>query len=519
MTSRCGVSPQATRARGESVGAQTVCGKQEPRVPSAGTVSLVSEESVRPSVLLLSRTAAALRPELEAAGWVVSSLEPEALVELEESPEIVVFDPESSPVSLVEGVRVVRRIFPTVPLLVLGDAKLTSAIDALREGASDYLERSSTPEEVEMSLRRLKEQRAIAECLSSRPPASANFPELVGECPAMSALRSRIRQAAGSDVTVLTVGETGTGKELVARLIHAAGERCHAPFVVVNSAAIPESLADSELFGHVKGAFTGASAQHRGLFRAAHGGTLYLDDVGALSPDVQAKLLRALQQKSVRPVGGSGELPVDFRVIASSTVELESLVQKGVFREDLYYRLAVLEIPVPPLRERGLDVMLLAEAFLEEASQRSGKEIRGITPAVARTFLSYGWPGNVRELKNVIDYAVTVARYDHLIESDLPEVLRPRSAALEPAADEDVRWETVERRHIEAVLRSVQGNRAHAARLLGIDRKTLHRKLERMNIEVPPRTRSGTRLASPVSNAEQRGPEGDQSTRYRFIFR
>ncbi len=474
---------------------------------------------MRPSVLLLSQTAAALRPDLEAAGWVVSALEPEAVSTLEVCPGVVVFDPEATGFALAEAIRDVRSTFPTVPLLVLGDSKLTSAIDALREGASDYVERSSPAAEIIASLERLMEQRAIAECLSTRSPLSFHFPELVGESAAVSALRARIRQAASSDVTVLTVGETGTGKELVARLIHAAGERCHGPIVVVNCAAIPDSLADSELFGHVKGAFTGASAQHRGLFRAAHGGTLFLDDVGALSPDVQAKLLRALQQKSVRPVGGSGELPVDFRVIASTTVELDALVREGTFREDLYYRLAVLEIPVPPLRERGLDVMLLAEGFLEDASIRSGKEIRGITPAVARTFLSYSWPGNVRELKNTIDYAVAVARYDHVTESDLPEVMRPRVADPELSPDEDVRWETVERRHIEAVLRSVQGNRAHAARLLGIDRKTLHRKLERMNIEVPPRTRSGSRIVSPVGSAALRDAEPDQSTRYRFIFR
>jgi DNA-binding NtrC family response regulator len=476
---------------------------------------------VRPSVLLLSQTAVALRPDLEAAGWDVSSLELEAVARLDICPGVVVFDPEATGLLLAEVLREVRRTFPTVPVLVLGDSKLTSAIDALREGASDYVERSSASTEIIASLRRLMEQRAIAECLSTRQPSSLQFPELVGESSGVSALRARIRQAAGSDVTVLTVGETGTGKELVARLVHAASERSHGPFVVVNCAAIPDSLADSELFGHVKGAFTGASAQHRGLFRAAHGGTLYLDDVGALSPDVQAKLLRALQQKSVRPVGGSGELPVDFRVIASSTVELDALVREGSFREDLYYRLAVLEIPVPPLRERGLDVMLLAEAFLEEASIRSGKEIRGITPAVARAFLSYAWPGNVRELKNAIDYAVAVARYDHLTESDLPEVMRPRANDAGVPADEDVRWETVERRHIEAVLRSVQGNRAHAARLLGIDRKTLHRKLERMNIEVPPRTRSGSRIVSPASSAALREGEGEavQSTRYRFIFR
>ena len=486
---------------------------------------------MRPSVLIVAANAAPLASELERAGWATTLASSPAVASAAQ-PGVIIVDPGTLDLSTSEAVGSVSAKNPSVPVVVLGDTKLESAIAALRAGAADYLERGVPGAEVATTLRRLLEQRVIAEVLAGRPAPGQQYPELVGDSAALTALRARIRQAASSEVTILLVGETGSGKELLARLIHASGARRHGPIVVVNCAAIPESLADSELFGHVKGAFSGALAPHRGLFRAAHEGTLFLDDVGALSLDVQAKLLRALQQRSVRPVGSSHELPVDFRVVASTTVDLEHLVRAGRFREDLYYRLAVFEVHVPTLRERELDVMLLAERFLEEASVRTGKQIRGIAPAVARAFLSYSWPGNVRELRNCIDYAVAVARYDHLTDSDLPDAIKAKPEQSLTRGDDDMRWDTVERRHIEAVLRSVTGNRAHAARLLGIDRKTLHRKLERMNIDVPPRTRSGTRPremgAEGEASADQpTGTDGEpapdeaepHSTRYRFIFR
>jgi DNA-binding NtrC family response regulator len=489
------------------------------------------ETTLRPSALIIASHAAPLATELERAGWACQLASSLTTPAAGSTPGVILVDPESLGVGTSEAISAIHAQHPAVPVVVLGDARLESAIAALRGGAADYLDRSAPAVEVTAGLRRILEQRVIAECLAGRPAPGQQYPELVGDSAALNALRGRIRQASSSEVTIMLVGETGSGKELLARLIHAGGPRRHGPIVVVNCAAIPESLADSELFGHVKGAFSGALSAHRGLIRAAHEGTLFLDDVGALSLDLQAKLLRALQQHSVRPVGASHEVPVDFRVVASTTVDLESLVRSGRFREDLYYRLAVFEVHVPPLRERDLDVMLLAERFLEEASVRTGKQIRGIAPAVARAFLSYSWPGNVRELRNCVDYAVAVARYDHLTESDLPEAIKVKPAASAAHGDDDLRWDTVERRHIEAVLRSVTGNRAHAARLLGIDRKTLHRKLDRMNIDVPPRTRSGTRPRPEASEAGELEAEAGaetsadapaaeaQSTRYRFIFR
>jgi transcriptional regulator with PAS, ATPase and Fis domain len=306
------------------------------------------------------------------------------------------------------------------------------------------------------------------------------------------------------------VGEGGTGKELVARLIHAGSARARGPFVVVACASIPPSLAESELFGHVKGAFSGAGVARRGLLAAANGGTLFLDDVGSIPMALQAKLLRSFQERAVRPVGSNLEITTDFRLVVSSTVELDELVRQQRLRADLYYRLAVLELRLPPLRERGYDTLVLAERFLAMATERMGKRITGFTPGAEEALLLHAWPGNVRELQNAIDYAVAVARYTRVGEDDLPRSLRPRRMpATWTAPDSD--WEAVEARHIEAVLRSVAGNRSRAAEQLGIDRKTLQRKLERFAIDVP--SRSGTRRRISVDQA------GDQPSPKRFNFR
>ena len=409
------------------------------------------------------------------------------------------------PRQLGRDVAILRRGFeethPGVPVVVMGDAGLESAIAAMRAGAADYVEASTTAVELAAITRRLISERAIVSSLSGSTREPGHGSELVGNSPKARELRERVsqlasyvlgeltRRVASSDVTVLISGETGTGKELVANLLHRNGSGKLGPFVVVGCSTIPASLAESELFGHVKGAFSGAQTAHLGLVRAAHEGTLFLDDVGSLSLDLQAKLLRVLQQRSVRPIGATQEVPTDFRLLASTTVPLLDLVKRGSFREDLYYRLAVVEIAVPSLRDREHDALLLAEPFLQQASAHMDKTVRSISTAAARALLAYRWPGNVRELKNAIEYAVTVAAFDHLSESDLPEAVQARRSSPGDVRADDPRWSAVERQHIEAVLRSVDGNRARAARLLGIDRRTLHRKLDRLSIDVPPRTR------------------------------
>jgi len=443
---------------------------------------------LRPSILFMPDASESMRAELDSLGISTVSA---SQSELAHEVDLIVVEPKR----MEREVELLRRGFedthPGVPVVVMGDAGLESAIAAMRAGAADYVEVSTTAVELAAITRRLISERAIVTSLSGSTGRSGHGPDLVGASPKARELRERVLQLAGSDVTVLISGETGSGKELVANLLHANGSGKLGPFVVVGCSTIPASLAESELFGHVKGAFSGAATAHLGLVRAAHEGTLFLDDVGSLSLDLQAKLLRVLQQRSVRPIGGTQELATDFRLLASTTVPLLELVKQGSFREDLYYRLAVVEIAVPSLRDREHDALLLAELFLQEAAARLDKTVRSISTAAARALLAYRWPGNVRELKNAIDYAVTVAAFDHLSESDLPEALQARRSQPGDVRADDPRWSAVERQHIEAVLRSVDGNRARAARLLGIDRRTLHRKLDRLSIDIPPRARPG----------------------------
>jgi DNA-binding NtrC family response regulator len=294
-----------------------------------------------------------------------------------------------------------------------------------------------------------------------------------------------VRRVGDSESSVLITGESGTGKELVARALHRSGPRAAGPFVAVDCAAMPETLLESEFFGHEKGAFTDARTARTGLFVDATGGTLFLDEIGDLPLSLQPKLLRALQERQARPVGGRREIPFDVRVVAATNRDLDTAVEEGRFRADLYFRLDVIEIGVPPLRDRGNDVLALAGHFLGRFSARAGKPIVGFTASVAKHLLDYDWPGNVRELHNVIERAVALSTHDHLTVDDLPEKLlkpsRPRAAIpLEPG--ELVSLEEMERRYILHVLEATGGSRGVAARTLGLDRTTLWRKLEKLRI-------------------------------------
>jgi DNA-binding NtrC family response regulator len=406
--------------------------------------------------------------------------------------DLIIFDAKA----LGADVSVLRARFedshPGVPVVVMGDAGLESAILAMRAGAADYIEAPALAGEVAAIVRRLISDRAIVSSLTGSSRASDRGYDLHGDSPKIRELRERVAELAGSEQTVLISGETGTGKSRVANLLHLNGTRARGAFVVVACSAIPASLAASELFGHTKGAFGGALTAHIGSLRAANQGSLFLDDVDSLTLDVQAQLARALQRGSVRPIGATEEIATDFRLLASTTQPLQELLNRGAFRQDLYQQLAVVKVAVPPLRERGHDALPLAELFLGEASRRLNKSVLSLSTAAARALLAYRWPGNVRELKNAIDYAVTVAAFDHLSESDLPEAISTRRGQSDAPRTDDPRWSAVERQHIEAVLRSVDGNRARAARLLGIDRRTLHRKLERLAIDVPARNRTAS---------------------------
>ncbi|MGB2987493.1 MAG: sigma-54 dependent transcriptional regulator, partial [Phycisphaerae bacterium] len=283
--------------------------------------------------------------------------------------------------------------------------------------------------------------------------------------------------------SVLITGESGTGKELVARALHARSGRHEKPFVALSCAAMPETLLESELFGHVKGAFTDARADRKGLFAQADGGTILLDEIGTMPLTVQPKLLRALQERHARPVGGNKEIPFDVRLVTATNADLETAVHDGRFRSDLFYRLNVVHLHVPPLRARGRDILMLAQHFLEQYAARSDKQVTGLSSQAAQKLLAYNWPGNVRELQNCVECAVALTAFDHLTVEDLPERIQQHRPSHVLVAGEDptelVPMEEVERRYILRVLDAVRGNKTLAAKILGFDRRTMYRKLEK----------------------------------------
>ncbi|MDB4973874.1 MAG: Response regulator of zinc sigma-54-dependent two-component system [Myxococcaceae bacterium] len=375
---------------------------------------------------------------------------------------------------------------PDVPvILITAFGDLDTAIAALRAGAHDFLPKPFEIDELAMRIAHAAELRYLrAEVKRLREVAGPvqGPAEMLGESPAMQHVFLLMMRLALSDAPVLICGETGTGKELAARGLHDKSTRREGPFVAVNCAAVPENLLESELFGHVRGAFTDARQARQGLFLEAHGGTLFLDEVAELPLALQAKLLRALQDRKVRPVGSDKEVAFDARLLAATHRDLDSRVESGQFREDLYYRLNVLQLDLPPLRARGSDVLVLANALLLKISARTGKQVRSFAPEAARKLLNYAWPGNVRELANVLERAVALAEYDEVTVADLPEKIqafRPSDvlvAGHDPS--ELVTLEEVERRYILRVMEAVGGNRTRASEILKVDRKTLYTKLK-----------------------------------------
>jgi DNA-binding NtrC family response regulator len=371
-----------------------------------------------------------------------------------------------------------------LPVIVMtGFGSIDAAVSAMRAGAYDFITKPVSLDILALALERAIERRRLTEQvkrLREVDPKGAGRDTLLGDSPAMDRLRALVRRVAESDATALVTGESGTGKELVARLLHAQSRRARGSFQTVNCAALPATLMESELFGHRPGAFTDARGPRVGLFQQASGGTLFLDEVGELPAELQPKLLRALETRRIRPLGAERELEVDVRLVAATNSDLEAAVAGGRFREDLYYRLNVIRIEVPPLRERGGDVLQLARHFIATFAAAAGKDVTGLTPAAARRLLEHAWPGNVRELRNGMERAVALTDTRQLLVDDLPPTLRspapapmiglPDPSALLPLA-------TVERRYIEQVLAATKGNRSAAARILGLDRKTLYRKL------------------------------------------
>ncbi|MCA9169930.1 MAG: sigma-54-dependent Fis family transcriptional regulator, partial [Planctomycetales bacterium] len=306
--------------------------------------------------------------------------------------------------------------------------------------------------------------------------------DIIGDSSAMQTIYSQLSQLASTDTSVLLTGESGTGKELVARSIHRRSRRNAGPFVAVNCAALPETLLESELFGHAKGAFTDARSERKGLFVQAEGGTLFLDEIGELPLPMQSKLLRALEQRTVRPVGSEREVPFDARIVSATNRDLEAAIHDNTFREDLYYRVNVIQLELPPLRARGGDILLIAEHFLQDFAKRMNKCVTALGEHVAERLLGYDWPGNVRELRNVMERAVALSRHEVVTVEDLPDKIRNHRAKQIVLGGDDptemISLEEMERRYIMHVLGATGGNQTQAARILGVDRKTLYRKLK-----------------------------------------
>jgi DNA-binding NtrC family response regulator len=392
------------------------------------------------------------------------------------------------------GLELCQRIVadrPDIPVIVLtAFGSFETAVGAIRAGAYDFVTKPVEIEALAIAIRRAAEKRQLrgeVKRLREVVASTRGRGALIGGSPAMQQVYQLIDQVSATDATVLITGESGTGKEVVAREIHHRSRRKDAPFVAVNCAAVPEALLESELFGHAKGAFTDAKTARQGLFQQAHGGTLFLDEIGEMALALQPKLLRALQERRVRPVGSEAEIPIDVRLLTATNRDLDEMVEGKAFREDLYYRINVIHVPLPPLRARGGDVLMLAQHMLRQSAAVFDKKVVGLSPAAAERLMAYDWPGNVRELGNCLERAVALAHFEEIQVEDLPEKLRkgstPRTTALAGnEMPELLTLEEVERRHVLRVLEACHGNRTDAAKVLGLDRKTLYRKLLRWGV-------------------------------------
>jgi DNA-binding NtrC family response regulator len=368
-------------------------------------------------------------------------------------------------------------------LLVSGFGTLETAIEAVRAGAFDYISKPFDIAEIKKTVQRALDQAGTL-TIARTPAVELADGGIIGRSPAMLAVYKQIARAADSVVPVLILGESGTGKELVARALHRNGQRAARPFVAINCGALTDTLLESELFGHTRGAFTGAIADAKGIFEQAHGGTVFLDEIGETSPALQVKLLRVLEEGEVRPVGGTRPIKVDNRVVAATNRDLERAVREQQFRADLYYRLTVIVIRLPALCERRDDIPLLITAFLKAACKRAGRQVE-LSSGALDALLHHDWPGNVRQLENTIERIVLFSRGAIVSPDDLPVILHNTSRQMPAGLFEDLpSLEDVERRYLEHVLRAVGRNRTRAADVLGIDRRTLYRMAERFGINL-----------------------------------
>jgi DNA-binding NtrC family response regulator len=431
----------------------------------------------------------------------VTSADPrEALGLLEsERPDLLLTDLKMPGMDGLQLLRRARQQDAQLPVIILtAFATIESAVAAVKEGAFDYLPKPFAVDQLTVAVDRALGQRRLAlENLRLREQlrGTYGFENIVGRSPAMAQVFELVRKAARSEANILVLGESGTGKELIARAIHANSPRAAEAFVPVDCASLPEQLLESELFGHEKGAFTGAVRTKPGLIEVAHRGTLFLDEIAELSVGLQVKLLRALQERQIRRVGGTRQVDVDVRLVSATNRDLRDLVVKGQFREELYYRVNVIAIALPPLRERKGDVALLAHTFLKKYAQGRESPLKGFDPEALRVLEGYAWPGNVRELQNVIERACVLAEGDTVTARDLPAHLSapaaapagpggpPPGGAELPLKEAKARWMTqLEAHYLSDQLRRHGGNVSQAAKAAGIDRKTFHRLINKYGI-------------------------------------
>jgi DNA-binding NtrC family response regulator len=455
-------------------------------------------EFIGRSVLLVDDEPDALDACFQALGKVhylvdTAASPREALEKVRARPyDAAVVDLKMPQMSGIELLQAIRRIDPDVAVIVVtGYASIETAVEAMREGACDYLSKPFTPEELRLGVRKALERQELLrenQELRERIGARGEAPTFIGESEKSREVRRLIERVAETDSTVLIYGETGTGKELAAREIHARSRRARQPLIAVDCAAVPAELLESEFFGHEKGAFTGAIRRRKGSFELAHGSTLFLDEIGNMSLELQAKLLRALQEREIQPIGSERKIPVDVRIIAATNRNLREAIKQGRFREDLYYRLNVVPLALPPLRERRADIPLLVQHFLKKYAGKLNRRIEQVDPDAMGILMAYAWPGNARELESAIERAMTLTDgtvleaegFRHLAYEAEQPVKRAGPRAKPGRASEDgvlPPLEQVEKEYILEVLHATRWNRKEASKILGISTVTLWRKI------------------------------------------
>ena len=382
----------------------------------------------------------------------------------------------------IELMKKAREIVPTISTVIItAHGTIQTAITAIREGAYDYVEKPFCPEKVELLIKNLVEHQDLVEeniSLRRKIEDRFHFEGIIAKSPKMLKIIELIKTVAPANATILIIGKTGTGKEVIARAIHHQSPRRNRPFIATSCAALPESLLESELFGHEKGSFTGAVERKKGKFEAGDKGTLFLDEIGEINANTQIHLLRALEEKKITRVGGNEEINVDVRIIAATNRNLKTMVTQGTFREDLYYRLNVVTIDLPPLKDRMEDILPLAEHFLKKYAEENNKRIKTFSDDVVKFMLNYSWPGNVRELENMIERGVILTKNTAITLDELPQDI------IHPTPVEGKTVDAVTRNHIINVLEETKGNISKAAEILGIRRMTLYNKLKKYNYTV-----------------------------------